>query len=99
MAEDRIQRKDLLKRLGNIKKEDWFRFAEANDLRITQPSKKGTSHFAIRRNDPSIPDSDLRGLITTVYDGMSKQVNKIVFKRLLDCGFSEDDIWRGLGLL
>jgi hypothetical protein len=96
MPEDRIQRKELWAQLGSIKENNWLKVAEKLELLVTT-SKGGTSHTVIRL--PSIPVEDPRGIIATIYAHMSKQVQGKVFKRFLDFGFSEDDIWKGLGKL
>ncbi len=79
--------------MGNIKKQDWLKAGEKLDLVLTVPTG-GTSHVAIRK--PDIAVEDLRGLVVTVYEGMSKQVNGIVFREFLKHGFEEDEIWKAL---
>ncbi|HBB49510.1 TPA: hypothetical protein DEQ22_00075 [Candidatus Nomurabacteria bacterium] len=97
MSEDRIKRKELYKTLGKLKTKDWLKAAENLYLKVTSPSG-GTSHcHSIRM--PSIPVEDIRGLIATVYDGMSNQVHQKTFKKFLDFGFPEDQIWKALEML
>jgi hypothetical protein len=96
MAEERIERKELIKSLGNTTKDSWLALAENLKLRVTAPNS-GSSHCSVRMT--GFPDNDVRGLVTTLTEDMSRQSKIKVFKRFLDCGFSEDDIWRGLGLL
>lgn len=91
-----VKRKDLWNSLGNIRKDDWLKAGEMLGLVLTRPTG-GTSHVAIRR--PSVPVEDMRGLVVTVYEGMSKQVNGIVFREFLKAGFKEDQIWRALDKL
>ncbi len=79
-----ITRKNLWDSLGNVKKADWLKAGEALGLVLTAPTG-GTSHVAIRRPDVAV--EDIRGLVVTVYEGMSKQVNGIVFRELLKKGF------------
>ena len=99
MSESRIVNKKLWDSLGTIKdKGPWLKAAEKLGLKITRPSS-GSSHCSIRNPDPKIPLHDVRGLIATVYDGMSRQVNGKVFKRFLDYGIKEDDLWRALEML
>lgn len=91
-----VKRKDLWNSLGNIRKNDWLKAGEMLGLVLTIPTG-GTSHVAIRK--PSVPIEDIRGLVVTVYEGMSKQVNGIVFREFLKAGFEEDQMWRVLGKL
>ena len=97
MSEERIKRKELYKTLGKIKAKDWLQVAKNLNLLITSPSG-GTSHcYSIRV--PSIPIENINGLIITVYEGMSNQVNQKTFKRFLKFGFTEDQVWKALGML
>lgn len=91
-----IKRKSLWDSLGNLKKKDWLKAGEALGLVLTAPSG-GTSHVAIRK--PGVPTEDIRGLVATVYEGMSRQVNGIVFREFLKAGFGEDQVWKALGKL
>lgn len=97
MAEDRIKRKDLWQQLGNIKKKNvWIKAAEELGLNVTQP-KGGSSHYALRL--PDYENWDIKGHISNVYDPIRKDISEAVFKKLLDKGYSEDDIWRALKML
>ncbi len=96
MSEERIKRKELIKSLSNTTLDSWLHLAEILTLRVTTPSS-GSSHCSIRRQ--GFDDNDIRGLVTTLTDHMSRQSKVKVFKRFLDCGYSEDEIWKGLGLL
>lgn len=92
-----INRKDLWNSRGNITIEDWFRACRKLGLPLTKPTS-GTSHYAVRK--PSEPvDLGVNGLIATIYPGMRKEVNGIVFKRFLEYGVAEDSLWRALGKL
>lgn len=91
-----VKRKDLWDSLGNLRKGDWLKAGEKLELVSTVPTG-GTSHVAIRK--PGVPTEDIRGLVVTVYDGMSKQVNGKVFREFLKAGFEEDQMWRALGKL
>ncbi|OGZ08720.1 MAG: hypothetical protein A2762_00015 [Candidatus Lloydbacteria bacterium RIFCSPHIGHO2_01_FULL_54_11] len=64
-----VKRKDLWDSLGNLRKDDWLKAGEELGLVSTVPTG-GTSHVAIRR--PNVPVEDIRGLVVTVYEGMSK---------------------------
>lgn len=97
MATFEIKRKELWKSLGNIKCGDWKKAARELGLPVTAHSG-GSSHFAIRKPGRET-DYSTESLITTIYEGMHKQINQIVFKRLLEYGLDEDDIWRALGKL
>ena len=97
MSDDRIRHKDLWNSIGNLQGCDpWIKLAKALGLSVTQPSG-GSSHYAIRL--PDFAPEDVKGLVTTVYDHMWRDVHKKVFKSFLDRGFSEEDIWKGLGML
>lgn len=97
MAEDRIKRRDLWSRLGSIKKKEvWMKAVKRLGLKVTQP-KGGSSHYAIRR--PHYENWDVKGLVSNVYDPMRKDISEAVFKKLLDIGYHEDDIWKALGML
>lgn len=97
MADERFSNKELLKSIGNLKKKDWLNAAEKLGFRLTQPSNRGTSHFAIRKPDMNIPTSDTRGLVWVVYDGMNKTMNKKAFIAFMNEGFSEEQVWQALG--
>ena len=97
MSDDRIRHKDLWNSIGNLKGcSPWIDLAKKLGLSVTQP-KGGSSHYSIRL--PGSSAEGIEGLITTVHDGMWKDVHKKAFKRFLDSGFGEDDIWKGLGML
>lgn len=97
MTESRILRKGLWNQLGKIKKrEDWFRAAEKLGLVITQP-KGGSSHYAIRF--PGYDNFDIKGLISCVYDPVRRDISEKIFKKLLEKGYCEDDIWIALGMI
>lgn len=97
MAEERIERKDLWKKLSKIKeKKVWIKAAERLGLQVTQP-KGGSSHYAIRL--PGYEKWDMRGFISNVYDPMRKDISEAIFKDLLDKGYNENDIWKALGML
>jgi hypothetical protein len=97
MADGRINRKELWPRLKNIKKKDvWIRAARELGLNVTQP-KGGSSHFAIRL--PRHNNYNIKGLISIVYDPVRKDISEAIFKKLLNFGYPEDDIWRSLKLL
>jgi hypothetical protein len=92
-----IKHKDLWESRGNLKLDDWFRACKKLSLPITQPGS-GTSHYAVRHTSDPI-DLTTEGLISTIYEGMSKQVNGKVFRRFLECGVEEDALWKALGKL
>ena len=97
MADKRIVREDLWNQLVNIqKKEVWIRAASELGLRVTMP-KGGSSHVTIRF--PGFENWDMKGVVSTVYDPMRKDISEAVFKKLLDKGYNEDDIWKALKLL
>ena len=97
MAEEGIERKDLWQGIEKIRQSDWGTAAKRLGLDFSKSWGKG-SHGVIRR--PQFPDpSDTRGLIATVQKDLGKQHNQRIFKQLLDCGSSEDDIWKALGML
>jgi hypothetical protein len=93
-----LRHKDLHQSLGNIKTaKQWLDAATKLGFSITRP-RGGSSHSSIRKVH-SKPEDGIQGLITTVYDGMGKQVNQKVFKKLLEYGVEEDDLWRALGMM
>lgn len=97
MTEERIKRKELWKQLSKIKKKKvWIRAAWELGLEVTQP-KGGSSHYVIRL--PGYKKSDIKGVVSTVYDPVRRQVSEYIFKKLLDEGFEEDEIWRAIGFL
>ncbi len=91
-----IERKDLYRRLGNIKREEqWLRAAERLDLRICH----GTKHPSTIR-DPKMPDDTGRAsLITVVPHELNKWLNEKIFKEFLKFGAKEDDLWKALDML
>jgi len=94
-----IRRKNLWESRGNIRFKDWVRAAGKLGLPVTSPSS-GSSHRAIRRVGTSIDATlGIESLVAVIYENMSKQVNGDVFKKVLQQGIAEDDIWKALGKL
>mgnify|MGYP001564931469 CR=1 FL=1 len=90
-----MKRKNLIQQLNNVK---WdFFISTATDVGFIVTKLSSGSHYAVRKKD--IPVEDVRGVITTVFDGMSRQVKIKVVKAFIRAGANEDDIWRGLKLL
>jgi predicted RNA binding protein YcfA (HicA-like mRNA interferase family) len=92
-----IERTELLDALGNIQKpKQWIQAAERLGFIVTDG--KG-SHMNVRNKlYPEIKDT--RSVIATIYKGMSKQVNKKIFKKFLEQDkITEDEIWKSLGML
>jgi len=97
MAEARIIRKDLWQGMGNITSSDWCHAGQRLGLMVSVSSGKG-SHAVIR--DSRYPDiADIRGHITTIPRHLYKEINRTIFKQLLDFGVAEDDIWKALRVL
>jgi len=97
MHEVSIKRKGLWNSLGNVSFSDWEKVAEKSGFILTAPGS-GTSHVAIRKKtNPT--DYTTKSLVVTIYEGMSKQVNCKVFRRFLEHGVKEDEIWKALGKL
>jgi hypothetical protein len=93
MTGGRIQRKELWKSLGSIKRQkEWMIVAEK--LKLPVSGGKG-SHCVIRNS--TFPDHDIRSVIATVQEHLYKEANQTIFKNLLDYGIAEDDIWKVLG--
>ena len=99
MSEDRITRKNLWQQLhNNNKRSDWIKAMQELGLKITQPSG-GTSHsHAVRL--VGYEDTDIKGHLFNLYqETMRKDVCRINFKILLKNGFTEDQIFKALGML
>ncbi len=98
MSENKINRKNLWRQLSNVKRiKVWFTAVEKLGLTITQP-KGGSSHYSIRFK--GYENTDIKGFICTIYGNpVRKDVCEIVFKKLLDKGFKEDEIWKALRML
>lgn len=97
MTEDKINRKNLWRQLSKIKKKKvWIIAGKKLGLEVTQP-KGGSSHFALRL--PGYEKTDIKGLVSVVNDPMRKDISEKVFKRMIDKGFDEDDIWKALNML
>lgn len=97
MAEERITRKDLWQGMGNITPSDWCRAGRRLGLTVSTSQGKG-SHAVIR--NPQYPDpSDFRGHITNIQRHLYKEMNRTIFKQLLNFGIMEDDIWKALKML
>lgn len=91
-----ILRKDLYKRLGNIKdREAWLKVAEAAGLRICRGGKHPNT---IR--DPKMPaDESKASLIAVIPNNLHNKMNQEIFKHFLAFGVEEDVIWKALGML
>jgi len=83
--------------MGNITPSDWYHAGRRLNLIIDTSSGKG-SHAVIR--GPRYPDSlNIRGHFTTIPRHLYKEMNRIIFKQLLDFGIAEDAIWKALKML
>ena len=95
MAND-IQRKDLYKTLGNIKKvEQWLQVGERLNLRVC----RGGKHPSTIRNPQMPNDNGRASLITVIPNDLHRIMNQKIFKELLRFGIPEDEIWKALGEL
>lgn len=74
-----------------------FFLSTATDVGFVVTKLSSGSHYAVRKKD--IPVEDVRGLVFTVYDGMSRQVKAKAIKAFIKAGADEDAVWRGLKLL
>ncbi len=92
--EIRVENRNLWGSRGNIRLKNFFSAVEKLGLRVTQPNT-GSSHSAIRR--PDVLTNGIESLISTIYEGMSKQAKGQVIKALLKYGIKEDDLWKALG--
>lgn len=95
MAEDRIKRKNLWAGMNNVDQADWIRAAHKLGLRVVHATS-GTSHTITLRDPRNVDDDDIRTLISTVQTNLYKQANQAIFKKVVDFGIEEDDIWRAL---
>ena len=91
-----IKRKDLYRRLGNIKsREQWLKVAEVAGLRIC----RGGKHPNTIRN-PRMPDDEGKAsLIAVIPSHLHNKMNQEIFNHLLAFGVTEDVIWKALGML
>ncbi|MBX2866601.1 hypothetical protein KTR10_01410 [Candidatus Kaiserbacteria bacterium] len=97
MADEVITRRDLVVRLTNVKWKRFVKAAEKLGFEITQP-KGGSSHFAIRKK--GFDQSNINGLVITVYKGLLNCDKPKVIKALITKGgCDEDDVWEALGML
>jgi len=96
MSDEIIKNQELKKRLNNISLKDWIRFCKGEKLIITEGTR-GSHYTTIR--DPKYPDKqDIRGVITTITPNCFKESNLKTFKKFIEFGIPEDNIWKGLGL-
>jgi hypothetical protein len=98
MSEDRIKRKNLWIGMNNIKQSDWIKAGYALGLRVVK-SPSGTSHTITFRDPKNPDDNSLKSLITTVQVNLFKQANQAIFKKVIDFGIEEDEIWKALGMI
>ena len=96
MANERIQRRELWKRLNNIKQNEWLKAGKRLDLIASSSSGKG-SHGTLR--DPKYSPDDIKSLVITIPKNLYKEMNHVIFTQLLDHGFIEDQIWKALKML
>ena len=91
-----IVRKNLYKRLGNIKSgEAWLKVAEVAGLRVC---RGGKHPYTIR--DPDMPNEDGKAsLIAVIPNNLHNKMNQEIFKHILAFGVAEDIIWKALGML
>ncbi len=97
MVSSGITNRELKKRLGNIGQKEWLKLAKDNELLVL--SGKSGSHYINIRDPKNSDPKDPRGLITTLIPKLFKQANEEIFKRFLKYGLSENDIWKGLGMM
>lgn len=91
-----IKRRDLWKRLNNLKHKDWKRAGDRLGLYIDKKGGNG-SHFLLA--DVNYSSGDKRYMVTTVPRALHKKMNEMIFEQLIERGFAEDEIWRALRLL
>ena len=91
-----IIRKDLYKRLGNIKsRETWLKVAEAAGLRIC----RGGKHPFTFRDPRMSVDESKASLIAVIPNYLHNKMNQEIFKHILAFGVEEDVIWKALDML
>lgn len=90
-----VKRKNFLDQLNNVKWDYFLSTATDVGFIVTKLSKG--SHYAVRKKD--VPVEDIRGLVTTIYDGMSRQVKTKVVKAFIKAGADEDVMWKALKIL
>jgi len=102
-ANELFKRKDLYKRFDSIKKPKIWEKAGI-ELGLDIGNRKSGTHYTSLRN-PHIKDhSNPESLVTTVQKNLYKQANQSIFKEVLKFGiktgmYTEDDIWKALGML
>ena len=95
MADALIKNKNLMQRLNSVSRDDFVRAVQMAGLHVTKLTTG--SHYAIRR--PGFASDDIRGVVTTIYEDMSKQTKMKIIKRLVREGLPEDELWKNLGVL
>ncbi len=100
MAGRDLQRRDLFKQLGSIKRQQqWLRAAQVLGFRITH----GGKHPYVIRDPENLNNGDYTSSVTTIPTNLHTAINQKIFKQLLTSpvseriGITEDDVWRALG--
>jgi hypothetical protein len=99
MVGKEIQRRDLLERIGSIKRQSqWLRAAEILGFRITH----GGKHPYVVRDPDNLNNGDYKCSVTTIPSNLHATINQKIFKQILNSPISkrmqitEDDIWKAL---
>lgn len=96
----KINRGDLIDCIKGYKQKDWIR--ALNQLGVIVRTDYGRGSHAVAYKD-NCPPEDQRCVIATLVKDMYEEIQRPTFKKVLAYGlesgkYSEDDIWRALGI-
>lgn len=97
----KINRGELVDRIKNKTQKDWVKVCEKLNVIVRNDFGKG-SHVAAFKND--CPFEDRKCCIVTIQKDLHSEIQRDIFKKILTYGlesglYTEDDIWKALGVL
>ncbi len=97
----KLEKGELVDRIKNKKQKDWIHVCEVLGIRVSTSFGNG-SHAAAYKDDCPVTDS--KCCIVTLPREIYPSTQRDLFKKILYHGvvtkkYTEDDIWRALGVL
>ncbi|MDO8728817.1 MAG: hypothetical protein Q7K26_02875 [bacterium] len=98
--ETKIQRGELVDRIKNNNQKKWIEVCEKLGLVVSTEYGRGSHAVVYKQN---CPPEEKRCCIVTLVKDMRQEIQRDIFKKILTYGlesnlYSEDDIWRELGI-
>jgi hypothetical protein len=97
----KIDRGELVNMIKNKSQKDWMKVCEKLGILVRVDYGKG-SHIAVYKDN--CPPEDRKCCIVTIQKNLHSEIQRDIFKKILTYGidtkkYTEDDIWKALGVL